>query len=130
MSLKGDVIAVGVAGAVLLAAAWYAKKKAGEAADELARLAQQALDEAGHAINPFDEKNLASRAANSIYQAASPNNTGTIGTATYDIVHTPTTTEEVRNLPMGASTAVDIYQWATGSKGDQVNDFKKWWASW
>lgn len=33
MSLKTDLIVVGVAGVVLLAAAWYAKKKVGAAAD-------------------------------------------------------------------------------------------------
>jgi hypothetical protein len=46
MSLKGDIIAVGLAGAVLLAAGWYAKKKAADAADALAKSVQDAMDAA------------------------------------------------------------------------------------
>ena len=133
MSIKGDVIAVGVVGGVLLLAGWYATKKIGEGMDKLAQLPGAVWDAAKEAapyVNPADERNVVNTAVNSVYRSASPNNTGTLGTAVYDLWHPPTTTEGVRALPLGASTAVDIYQWATGSKGDQVNDFKKWWASW
>lgn len=72
MSIKGDVIAVGIAGAVLFAAAWYAKKKVVENAPNL---------------NPFDEKNVINKAANSFYQDVTGDKNGTIGTGLYDITH-------------------------------------------
>jgi hypothetical protein len=137
MSIKGDVIVLGVAGVVLVAAAWYAKRKIGAAADALAELPGMAWDAAGAALpylNPADARNIVNQGANGFYQIVTGDEVGTIGTKIYDIYNqptwTPTTTEEVRALPGGASVAVDLYQWATGSKGDQVNDFKKWWASW
>jgi hypothetical protein len=46
MSLKGDVIAVTIGAAVLLAAAWYAKKKLSDAGAAVADMAGQAWDAA------------------------------------------------------------------------------------
>lgn len=119
MSIKGDVIAIGLAGAVLLAAGWYAKKKITDTAGD-----------ALQAINPLNNDNVFNKGFSWAYSGLGAHNSTSIGADVYDLTHPPTTTEEVKNLPMGAGTAVGIYQWATGSKGDQVNDFKKWWASW
>lgn len=90
MSLKGDAIAVGIAGVVLLAAGWYAKKKAGEAADALAKLAQEGIDAAKKAlpyVDPTDDRNLAYQGANGFYQAVTGDKVGTLGTGIYDATH-------------------------------------------
>jgi hypothetical protein len=78
MSIKSDAIAITIAGVVLLAAAWYAKKKVAKAADEILPL-----------INPFDDRNLANQTAISIYQAVTGSK-GTIGTDLYDVTHNGT----------------------------------------
>lgn len=72
MSIKGDVIAVGIAGAVLFAAAWYAKKKIKDNVPN---------------VNPFDQNNVINKAANSLYQDVTGDKNGTIGTGLYDLAH-------------------------------------------
>lgn len=87
MSIKGDVIAVGIAGAVLFAAAWYAKKKAGDAADALAKAVREGYDAARNAlpyVDPTDSRNLAYTGANGFYQAITGDKVGTVGTALAD----------------------------------------------
>jgi hypothetical protein len=83
MGLRGDLIAVGVAGAVLLAAAWYAKKKIVAAG--------QSLVDAGAAVlpyvNPVDSRNVAYQGANEVYRAATGDKAGTLGTGIYDATH-------------------------------------------
>jgi hypothetical protein len=84
MSIKGDIIAVGLAGAVLLAAAWYAKRKIGAAADKVLPL-----------VNPADERNVVNQAAQGFYQTLTGDTNGTIGTGIYDLTHTGGALENV-----------------------------------
>lgn len=50
MSIKGDLIAVGIAGAVLLAAGWYAKKKLEDAAGAVRDTVAHAWDQGAQAV--------------------------------------------------------------------------------
>lgn len=91
MSLKGDVIAIGVAGVVLIAASWLAKRKL-----------TQAGSAAANAVNPFNNDNVINQGAQSIWQAVT-GSTGTIGGDIYDYFH-PSNTQPVQNpytLPPG-----------------------------
>jgi hypothetical protein len=76
MSIKTDVIAVGVAGAVLLAAAWYAKKQISAAADVVLP-----------AINPLDPHNLAYSGVNAIGASLTGDENFTLGGSIYDATH-------------------------------------------
>jgi hypothetical protein len=110
MSIKGDVIAVGLAGAVLLAAAWYAKKKIAAVAPYL---------------NPADERNVVNQAALGFYQSMT-GSTGTIGGDFYDATHggkldgalTPTSENNIaaRSVNWFGSLATDEANFSLGSK--------------
>lgn len=111
MGVKGDLIAVGVAGAVLIAAAWYAKKKVGEVAKEVLPL-----------VDPTDSRNLANTAANAVFQKATGYK-GTIGTALYDYWNPPRENAALELLP-GAPYAVGAYQWLANTDSNQVADWQ------
>jgi hypothetical protein len=83
MSLKGDVIAVTIGGAVLLAAAWYAKKKAGELATTVA----DNLYDAAQYVNPMSDQNLAYQGVSAFTRWLTGNTNGDLGTITWDYVH-------------------------------------------
>jgi hypothetical protein len=90
MSIKGDLIAVGVAGAVLLAAGWYAKKKIGEAGNAISAGAGQLWDAAKDAtkyVNPTSDQNLAYQGASSLTRWLTGQETGDLGTIAWDFVH-------------------------------------------
>lgn len=83
MSIKADVIAIGIAGAVLLAAGWYAKKKAVQVAQEV----KNAAIKAAPYVNPMDDRNLAYGGVNAVGAALSGENEWRFGTWLYDIAH-------------------------------------------
>jgi hypothetical protein len=83
MSIKGDLIAVSVAGVVLLAAGWYAKKKAGE----LATTVGETLYDAAQYVNPVSDQNLAYQGASAFTRWLTGNTNGDLGTITWDYVH-------------------------------------------
>jgi hypothetical protein len=112
MGVKGDLIAVGIAGGVLLGAAWYAKRKAGELAATVAPY-----------LNPADSRNVVNQAATGLYQAVS-GSTGTIGTDLYDFWNPPRENAALNAMPWGAPYAVGAYQWLTNSDGNQVADYQ------
>lgn len=130
MSLKGDVIAIAIGGAVLLAAGWYAKKKAADAADALMQgasdaweTAQQAVSNVLPYVNPADEKNIVNQGATKLLQTATGTN-DSIGGYVYDLNHG------------GALTNVQWWQWANPATvvgtvaGDAtVSAVKNWWNS-
>jgi hypothetical protein len=76
MSLKTDIIVVGVAGVVILAAGWYAKKKLGAA-----------LTTAAPYVNPLDSRNLAYSGVNAVGGALTGEAGFTLGGWIYDITH-------------------------------------------
>jgi len=51
MSLKGDLIAVGIVGVVFVGAVWYAKRKIGEMGSNAMRSVNEAIDGAVTAVN-------------------------------------------------------------------------------
>jgi hypothetical protein len=83
MSLKSDVIAVTIGGVVLLAAGWYAKKKAGE----LAEATVTTLYDAAQYVNPVSDKNVAYQGASAFTRWLTGNQTGDLGTIVWDYVH-------------------------------------------
>lgn len=83
MSLRGDLIAVGVAGVVLLAAGWYAKKKVGAAADAVVQGAVKALPY----VNPADPRNLVYSGVSAVGSTISGDSSWTLGGWFYDITH-------------------------------------------
>lgn len=125
MGLKGDIIAVGVAGAVLLVAGWYAKRKLTEAAGVVA----DAVAPYVPYVNPASEANVVNQAAMSFYQWASGSG-GTLGGDLYDATHggalsngtfNPTSPNNVINRNVDS-----LYQWATGSNGTIGGDLYEW----
>ena len=97
MGLRGDIIAVALAGAVLAAAAWYAKNKLAKAAEKVQPY-----------VNPFDDRNLANQTAIGLYQAVTGSK-GTIGTDLYDGVQT---IKQRFDETDAAVRAQDEYGWA------------------
>ena len=89
MGIKGDIIAVGIAGAVLLAAGWYAKKK-------LAVVAQVAVPY----VNPTDPRNLAYTGVNAVGSVLTGDSGFTLGGWIYDITH-PTVAHNSAPVVMG-----------------------------
>jgi hypothetical protein len=83
MGIKGDVIAIGIAGAVLLAAGWYAKRKLAGAATAISNAAQQALPY----INPADRNNVAYSGVNALGGALTGDSSWSLGGWLYDISH-------------------------------------------
>jgi hypothetical protein len=111
MSVKGDLIAVGIAGGVLLAAAWYAKRKVGEAAQAVAPY-----------VDPTDSRNVVNQAATGLYQTVT-GSTGTIGGDLYDYWHPPRENAALNLLP-GAPYAVDFYRLIANTDSNQVADYQ------
>lgn len=111
MSVKSDLIAVGIAGGVLLAAAWYAKRK----------LAQVAEDVAPY-VNPADDRNLVNQAVTGFYQSVTGSK-GSIGGDLYDYWHPPRENAALNLLP-GAPYAVGFYQWLANTDSNQVADYQ------
>ena len=89
MALKGDIIAVGVAGVVLLAAGWYAKKKLSAAATAAAPY-----------INPADPRNMAYSGVNAVGHVLTGDSNFTLGGWIYDITH-PSVAENSVPVVMG-----------------------------
>ncbi|MEH6434246.1 hypothetical protein [Massilia sp. DD77] len=112
MSVKGDLIAVGIAGVVLLAAAWFAKRKLGEAATAVAPY-----------VNPADGRNVINQGATAIYQGITGSK-GSIGGDLYDLWNPPRENVALDLLPLGAPYAVDFYQYLTNSDGNQIADYQ------
>jgi hypothetical protein len=83
MSIKADVIAIGIAGAVLLAAGWYAKKKATQVAQDVKNAAVKALPY----VDPTDSRNLAYSGVNALGGAISGSSGWTLGGWLYDVAH-------------------------------------------
>jgi hypothetical protein len=79
MGVKGDLIAISIAGVVLVAAAWYAKKKAGQVVDTV-------LD-ASKYVNPVSDQNLAYQGASSMARWLTGQETGDLGTIAWDYMH-------------------------------------------
>lgn len=75
MSLKGDLIAIGIGGAILAAAAWYAKNK-------LEVVAPKVLA----AVDPTNDQNIVNQTVTGFYQAVTGSN-GSIGGDIYDATH-------------------------------------------
>jgi hypothetical protein len=118
MSIKGDLIAVGVAGAVLLAAAWYAKKKLTAAVAPYVPY-----------VDPTNEQNVVNQAAQGFYQAVTGSK-GTMGGDFYDATHGGMLSNGTFN-PTSGNNAVNRtvegwYQGLTGSKGTIGGDLYDW----
>lgn len=115
MSVKGDVIAIGVAGVVLLAAGWYAKNKIVAAAKTIAPY-----------VDPTSEENLINQAVTGFYQNVTGSK-GTIGTDIYDVTHNGTfnPTSDNNLIYRGVNT---VGGWLGGdsnwSLGSKIYD---WW---
>ncbi len=76
MKLPGENVLMLAAVAAAVAVAWYAKSKAVEV------IAQDIVP----ALTPWDQRNLANRAANGLYTGAT-GSTGTIGTDLWEATH-------------------------------------------
>ncbi|MGZ8301211.1 MAG: hypothetical protein ACXW2U_00755 [Telluria sp.] len=107
MSVKNDLIAIGVVGVVLLGAAWIAKRKIAAAVPY---------------VNPADSRNVINQAVQGAYQGMT-GSTGTLGGDLYDYWH-PSRNEQDLRAMAGASFAVDFYQWLTNSNGNQIADYQ------
>lgn len=90
MSAKNDALVVAGVGLAVLVLAWYAKKKASDAADALGKLAGGAWDAAADAtkyVNPTSDQNIAYQGASALTRWLTGQNDGTLGTIAYDYVH-------------------------------------------
>jgi hypothetical protein len=79
VSIKGDMIAVAVGGAVLLAAGYYAKKKAGDAGKAIKQAAQDAIPY----VDPTSDQNIAYQGASALARWLSGNQ-GDFGSIIWD----------------------------------------------
>lgn len=120
MSIKGDAIMLGVAVIAVAAAAWYLKKKVGAVAEGVA-----------DSVNPIKIVQSGADTFERWYKAQGQNNTtwGNDVRAIWDVPR-DLTNEQIDQLPLGASASRDVYQWLTGSKGNQVSDFNEWLDGW
>jgi|GEM_PF-6609567 len=121
MSLKTDAIIIAAGVVVVGLTLYYVKKKVEEVGSDV-------VNGAAHAINPLDRAMDMGSAVDTTYKWFGKNNT-TPGADTRKIWSIPrdVSNEEIRALPMGAGVALDVYQWITGSNGNQVADFNRWW---
>jgi hypothetical protein len=109
---KTALVLAGVVGVIALA--WYAKRQAGAAVAAVAPL-----------VNPFDDRNFANQAAESIYQAITGSE-NSIGSDVYEVTHNgtldPTSANNViyRNLDPRTQDAWGkiVYGGVQFAKGD------------
>lgn len=89
---------------------------------------EQGLGEVVDIVNPVNIAQNGAHALDSLYKAQGENNT-TFGNDTRTLWDIPRnlTNAQIDKLPMGASASRDLYQWLTGSTGNQVSDFNEWW---
>jgi hypothetical protein len=121
MTIKGDIIAVGVAGAVLLAAGWYAKKKLVGAAETVLPY-----------INPADNANVINQGVEWLGRSVSGDINWTPGIAIYDATHGGALDITSGNNIVNQRVE-SMYQTVTGSEGsigtdlyDAVDTVSKW----
>ena len=127
MSLKSDVVLVALVAVAAIGVAWFVKKKVEGVAAAADEYVTEYMGEVADRVNPVKVAQTGAEAFARWYEAQGSNNT-TFGNDARTIFSIPRnlTNEQIDKLPLGASASRDVYQWLTGSKGNQVSDFNEW----
>lgn len=123
LSTKNTVLIVG--GVVAAVVVYYAGRAAIQKISEAGAAVGGAVVDA---VNPIKIVQNAGATVADIYTGLGENNTSLgadIGMF-WELPERPTN-EQIKQLPMGAGVSMDLYQWLTGSKGNQISDFNEWW---
>lgn len=123
LSTKNTVLLVG--GVVAVAAAVYFGRAA---IQKISQAGSDAADAVMDVVNPVKIITNAGASLADIYTGLADNNTS-FGADVQQYWNIPAnvTNEQVRDMPLGAGASMEVYQWLTGSKGNQVSDFNEWW---
>lgn len=119
MAVRDDLIAVGIAGVVVVAALWYAKKKLGEAGQAVADAVAPVIPY----VNPADSSNVINQGVSWLGETITGDDGWSLGSQVYDWTHSKPTGNPISLNP--ASTDNAIYRW-NNFIGEKITGEKGW----